>query len=85
MGGKFQFYLSSIKRKDADLSSCKWSGFNSTLVQLKDYEIGKYDKPFKSFNSTLVQLKDSTSLQLLSEHWSFNSTLVQLKVKKGFN
>ena len=54
--------------------------FNSTLVQLKEYEVYLLYRIKASFNSTLVQLKAEKMLELHYKDGSFNSTLVQLKV-----
>ena len=41
MGKKFQFYLSSIKRCSIKGLYLEFTGFNSTLVQLKDIKSWK--------------------------------------------
>ena len=53
--------------------------FNSTLVQLKEYEVYLLYRIKASFNSTLVQLKDGCLLSIPLIIHRFNSTLVQLK------
>ncbi len=61
----------------------KWNpllkGFNSTLVQLKDFFDELECIGENSFNSTLVQLKGITLQKKKRSQSSFNSTLVQLK------
>ena len=54
--------------------------FNSTLVQLKEYEVYLLYRIKASFNSTLVQLKAIRCIIFNVKYKSFNSTLVQLKV-----
>ena len=59
-------------------------GFNSTLVQLKEYEVYLLYRIKASFNSTLVQLKAIRCIIFNVKYKSFNSTLVQLKEKSYF-
>ena len=59
--------------------------FNSTLVQLKEYEVYLLYRIKASFNSTLVQLKDSVQQVARELPSCFNSTLVQLKAVKNAN
>ena len=56
--------------------------FNSTLVQLKEYEVYLLYRIKASFNSTLVQLKAIRCIIFNVKYKSFNSTLVQLKAEK---
>ena len=54
--------------------------FNSTLVQLKDWNMKMWRQKYRCFNSTLVQLKVRTMISGPLTCTGFNSTLVQLKV-----
>ena len=56
-----------------------FTGFNSTLVQLKGNNALLYDEAGHRFNSTLVQLKVEGATPYFGVGDSFNSTLVQLK------
>ena len=58
--------------------------FNSTLVQLKDWNMKMWQK-YRCFNSTLVQLKVRTMISGPLTCTGFNSTLVQLKAVKNAN
>ena len=53
--------------------------FNSTLVQLKDWNMKMWRQKYRCFNSTLVQLKVRTMISGPLTCTGFNSTLVQLK------
>ena len=53
--------------------------FNSTLVQLKDWNMKMWRQKYRCFNSTLVQLKVRTMISGPLKCTGFNSTLVQLK------
>ena len=58
------------------------TGFNSILVRLKVFRIGKWGENLKRFNSILVRLKAFKLLENYdypSTHLSFNSILVRLK------
>ena len=58
--------------------------FNSTLVQLKDWNMKMWRQKYRCFNSTLVQLKVRTMISGTLTCTGFNSTLVQLKVLADF-
>ena len=53
--------------------------FNSTLVQLKDWNMKMWRQKYRCFNSTLVQLKAMAVTGPGYIIHCFNSTLVQLK------
>ena len=53
----FQFYLSSIKSFIPTNTTCTYICFNSTLVQLKGWDVSRIAIGSTCFNSTLVQLK----------------------------
>ncbi len=59
--------------------------FNSTLVQLKDWNMKMWRQKYRCFNSTLVQLKVRTMISGPLTCTGFNSTLVQLKAVKNAN
>ena len=77
---KFQFYLSSIKRKNMKCIRCNNLLFQFYLSSIKSIINVRFKLSIKSFNSTLVQLKGPRSEIDLEKHPCFNSTLVQLKV-----
>ncbi len=52
----FQFHSGSIKSIITWRPSCLETGFNSTLVRLKDILKNYVDLDDKSFNSTLVRI-----------------------------
>ena len=82
---KFQFYLSSIKRRAVPAVVAEQPCFNSTLVQLKGYTPHIHGRTFFCFNSTLVQLKAAVVTSMATAMLCFNSTLVQLKETPGVN
>ena len=59
--------------------------FNSSLVQLKDWNMKMWRQKYRCFNSTLVQLKVRTMISGPLTCTGFNSTLVQLKAVKNAN
>ena len=59
--------------------------FNSTLVQLKDWNMKMWRQKYRCFNSSLVQLKVRTMISGPLTCTGFNSTLVQLKAVKNAN
>ena len=78
----FQFYLSSIKRREQLIATSKLPSFNSTLVQLKATQSRWHGCSLTLFQFYLSSIKRNLFQKVNCSETGFNSTLVQLKAVK---